>query len=137
MNLSKIILKLFSVPRSLFILITITSVLSAGGGLGQNFRNAFGGLCYASLSLLGVGAILLIVLAAIVYAIGQMLGAETRARATVWATAMFTGAIIGAIIFLVVPYLISTIMTGTPNGDWVRNCCVENPTADCANLQAP
>ncbi len=136
MKTYEIISKLFSVRRYFFILIALTSILFAQD-IGQNFRNAFGGLCYASLSILGVGAILLIVLAAIVYAIGQMLGAETRARATVWATAMFTGAIIAAIIFLVVPYLISIIMTGQANPDWVRNCCVENPTADCANLTTP
>lgn len=128
--------KLFSLRKWLFqilLVLSITSLLFAVDP-GQNFRNAFGSLCKASLSVLAVGAIVLIVLAAIVYAIGQMLGAETRARATVWATAMFTGAIVAAIIFVVVPWLISIIMTGQPSGDWIKNCCVENPEPDCANL---
>ena len=134
MNIPKTITRLFSIQRSIFILSTLSTVVFSQTDVGANFRNAFGSLCQASLSVLGVGAIMLIVLAAIVYAIGQMLGAETRARATVWATAMFTGAIIGAIIFLVVPWVISIIMTGQANGDWVRNCCVEQPGPDCANL---
>jgi len=100
----------------------------------NNMRAALGSLCAASIGILGVSTIILVVMAAIVYALGQMLGAETRARATVWATAMFTGAIIAAIIFVVVPWVISIMMTGTANPDWVRNCCTENPDADCAGF---
>jgi hypothetical protein len=53
---------------------------------------------------------LLIILAAAVYAIGQIVGAETRARASVWATAMITGALIGIVIYLVVPGLIKLML---------------------------
>lgn len=102
---------------------------------GENLRNAFGSLCKSSLSILAVASIIMIVLAALVYALGQMLGAETRARATVWATAMFTGAIIAAIIYVIAPWVISMIMTGQGSAaDLVRNCCVDNPPEDCANL---
>ena len=118
---------------NLALLLSIMSLIFAQDP-GQNIRNALGSLCKSAVGVLAIGAVVLIVLAAIVYAIGQMLGAETRARATVWATAMFTGAIIAAIIYLVVPWLISIIMTGTPSGDWVQKCCVENPEADCAGL---
>jgi hypothetical protein len=61
---------------------------------------------------LAVGMMLLVVLAAIVYAVGQMLGAETRARASVWATAMFVGAIIGALIYIIMPFIIKALFTG-------------------------
>ncbi len=129
-------LRILSSRKVLFQILFILSLSSLffAADPGQNFRNALGGLCKSALSVLAIGSIVLIVMAAIVYAIGQMLGAETRARSTVWATAMFTGAIIAAIIFVVVPWLISVIMTGAPNGDWIKNCCVDNPTPDCANL---
>lgn len=55
---------------------------------------------------------LLIVAAAIVYAGGQLLGAETRARATVWATSMFMGALIGVLIYVIVPFVLNLMMGG-------------------------
>ncbi|MEM4272078.1 MAG: hypothetical protein QXH30_00655 [Candidatus Bilamarchaeaceae archaeon] len=61
---------------------------------------------------------LLIVAAAIVYAGGQLLGAETRARATVWATSMFMGALIGVLIYVIVPYVLNLMV---PNG--LQNSC--------------
>ncbi len=47
----------------------------------------------------------LIIMAAVVYAAGQVFGAETRSRATVWATAMIIGAVIGILIFVLVPQI--------------------------------
>ncbi|MBI5228254.1 hypothetical protein HY988_06705 [Candidatus Micrarchaeota archaeon] len=55
---------------------------------------------------------LLIVLAGAIYAIGQILGAETRARATVWATAMLTGAVIGIIIYILAPVILIALVPG-------------------------
>lgn len=97
----------------------------------NNLLKALGGLCHSLQGLLAVAAIVLVVLAAIVYALGQMLGAETRARATVWATAMFTGAIISILIWLIMPPLISTLMTGESSSDWVKQCCVPDPEPGC------
>jgi hypothetical protein len=88
-------------------------VILAGIGFAGNdseLIQAMADLCETAQSLLALGAMLLIVAAAAVYAIGQIVGAETRARASVWATAMLTGAVIGVIIYLIVPGLISTIM---------------------------
>ena len=82
------------------------------GGL-TNLQNAMKSLCQQAISLLAVAIILMIVLAAVVYAAGQVMGAETRARATVWATAMLTGAIIGAILYIIIPWLIAQIIGGT------------------------
>jgi len=62
-------------------------------------------------SLVPIGAGLAIFAAAVVYAIGQMLGAEVRARATVWAHALFFGGIFGIIIAKVIPWLLN-VMTG-------------------------
>ena len=63
-------------------------------------------LCKDARSVLAIGVMLMVIMAAVVYAIGQILGAETRARASVWATAMMTGAVIAIIIYLVVPNII-------------------------------
>jgi hypothetical protein len=62
---------------------------------------------------LGIAVMVLIVFAGAIYAIGQILGAETRARAAVWATAMLTGAIIGIIIYVITPPLVSLLTAGT------------------------
>ncbi len=72
--------------------------------------SAMNSLCATAQTFLSVGAMLLVVLAAAVYAIGQILGAETRARASVWATAMITGAVIGIVIYLIVPTLLNMMM---------------------------
>ncbi|MBS3068485.1 hypothetical protein J4450_07290 [Candidatus Micrarchaeota archaeon] len=107
LNITSLPWKLFSLRKWLFhilFLLSITSLFYATDP-GQNFRNAFGSLCKSSLSILAIGAIVLIVLAAI-----------------------------AAIIFVVVPWLISIIMTGQASGDWVKNCCVDNPEPDCAGL---
>ncbi|MDD5023397.1 MAG: hypothetical protein PHU63_04475, partial [Candidatus ainarchaeum sp.] len=57
--------------------------------------------------------LILVVLAAIIYAAGQVLGAETRARANVWATSMFVGAVIGGLIYLVVPVFLGALLGGS------------------------
>src|SRR3989338_5576367 len=101
----------------------------------RNLRNAFGAICDTAKGLLALVAIVLIVLAAIVYGLGQVLGAETRARATVWATAMFTGAIIGGLIWIIMPWIISILMSGEADGEWVSRCCVKNPPDNCAGFE--
>ncbi|MFA5049782.1 MAG: hypothetical protein WC501_02130 [Candidatus Micrarchaeia archaeon] len=71
-------------------------------------------------SLMSAVFLILIVLSAIIYGAGQILGAETRARANVWATSMFLGAIIGGLIYLVVPLFMNEIM-----GEDVTVACAE------------
>jgi hypothetical protein len=55
-------------------------------------------VCGTIKTIVPVVALLMFILAGGIYAIGQVLGAETRARASVWATAMLVGGIIGLII---------------------------------------
>jgi Na+-driven multidrug efflux pump len=62
---------------------------------------------------LAVGMMLMVVSSALVYSVGQVLGAETRARASVWATSMFNGAIIAALIYLLVPFVLRTMLAGS------------------------
>ena len=73
---------------------------------------AVGDLCYGLNNLLPIAAMLAIVLAGVIYAAGQMMGAETRARANVWATAALTGALIAIMIAVVAPAVLNTIYSG-------------------------
>ena len=52
---------------------------------------------------------LLIILAAVIYAAGQIMGAETRARANVWATACVVGALIAILIAVIAPPVLQAI----------------------------
>ena len=77
---------------------------------------ALSSLCTGVRQLLPIASMLMIVLAGIIYAGGQMMGAETRARANVWATACLTGAIIGLLIVVVAPTILNSLYsdsTGT------------------------
>ena len=103
-----------SFGKYLIVFVLLMNVIGISTASSQNISIAMSQLCETARSLLAVGAMLLIILAAAVYAIGQIVGAETRARASVWATAMITGAVIGIVIYLVVPNLISLLLKGTP-----------------------
>ena len=71
--------------------------------------DALSSLCAAVTSLLPVAAMLMIVIAGVIYAAGQMMGAETRARANVWATAALVGAIIAILIVVIAPPVLKII----------------------------
>lgn len=87
-------------------------------------RNAMGALCQGIQSLIPVASMLMLVIAAVIYAAGQMMGAETRARANVWATAALTGALIGILIVAIAPTVLETIY---PAGGQFESVCVTNP----------
>ncbi|MEW5995997.1 MAG: hypothetical protein AB1657_00170 [Candidatus Micrarchaeota archaeon] len=75
------------------------------------------GICslYTMVNTILAGVIfVLIVLAAVTYAAGQVMGAETRARASVWATSMVVGAVIGIIIYVLLPTILGYMLTGSP-----------------------
>ncbi len=82
-----------------------------------NIASALTSLCGTAKTFLGATAMILVVLAGATYAIGQVLGAETRARAAVWATAMLTGAVIGIVIYIVMPPLVAILIGSTSSGD--------------------
>ena len=98
---------------SLLLLLNLLAVVSADAA------SALGsGICSivttVNFLLLGV-MFAMIVGAAVVYAGGQIMGAETRARASVWATAMFTGAVIAAVVYILVPTFIYSVLGTNPN----------------------
>ncbi len=53
-------------------------------------------------------AFTMLIIGGLIYAAGQIMGAETRARANVWATALVVGAIIGLVIAASAPFVVST-----------------------------
>ncbi|HQT45087.1 MAG TPA: hypothetical protein PLO51_03855 [Candidatus Micrarchaeota archaeon] len=57
-------------------------------------------------------AMLMVVAGGVIYAGGQLMGAETRARANVWATSMLVGAVIGIMIRVVAPGILSVLYSG-------------------------
>jgi len=101
--------------NKLGILIAVAAVFSlafAASGL-SNVAQAVNDLCVGLKNMLPVAAMLMIILAGVIYAAGQMMGAETRARANVWATAALTGALIAILIAVVAPSVLSSIYGGT------------------------
>jgi len=88
-------------------LIFSTSLVSAGGVAQTMF--AINNLCSSMTSLLPVAGMLMIMVGAVVYAAGQVMGAETRARANVWATTCLTGALVAMLIAAISPSVLTTI----------------------------
>ncbi len=99
------------VGKYLLILVLLVNLFSMSfASSSSNIKSALKDLCTASQVFLGGAIMIMILLAGATYAIGQVLGAETRARATVWATAMLTGAIIGALIYLLTPIIVKALL---------------------------
>jgi len=105
--------------NKLGILIAVAMVFSLAFAISgiDNVTNAMNELCNGLKSMLPVAAMMMIILAGVIYAAGQMMGAETRARTNVWATAALTGALIAILIAVIAPSVLSTIY-GT---DWKTN----------------
>jgi hypothetical protein len=94
----------------LAVLMMASAVFAATSVLG-GVQDATSELCTGLKSMLPVVAMLMIILAGVIYAAGQMMGAETRARANVWATAALTGALIAILIAVIAPAVLQTIYT--------------------------
>ncbi|MFA5929731.1 MAG: hypothetical protein WC861_02515 [Candidatus Micrarchaeia archaeon] len=88
--------------------IMVASVFAAVSGL-DAVTSSISQLCTGLKTMLPVAAMLMIILAGVIYASGQMMGAETRARANVWATAALTGALIAILIAVVAPSVLQMI----------------------------
>ncbi len=97
--------------------INFISFVYAADPTATTLTSALRSLCNTTKTFLGAVAMILVVLAGATYAVGQVMGAETRARAAVWATAMLTGALIGIVIYVIMPPLIAMMMGGTAGAD--------------------
>jgi len=116
----------------MFVVLSLLNVVVAATP--GNITVALGEFCATLKGALAVGMMLLVVLAAIIYAVGQVMGAETRARASVWATAMFVGALVGALIYIIMPYVLGFLISGASGADWVNKCCVSGLSPEAATL---
>jgi len=93
---------------------TCTSATPTGGNSGvSKVTGAVSQLCVDLTSLLPIASMLMVVVGAVTYAGGQLMGAETRARANVWATASLTGALMSMLIASVAPSVLSTMYGST------------------------
>ncbi len=92
------------------LMLIFAGVVMASSDPAAKLENAIDQLCGTAIAILGAAVMLLVVLAAVVYGIGQVMGAETRARASVWATSMIIGAVIALIIYVVLPTVLATLM---------------------------
>ena len=99
-------------PLSFLILLASAHATGVGNATEAVFR-----LCSASKALLPPVSMLMIVVAAIIYSAGQVMGAETGARANVWATAALTGALIGILIYAIAPSVLGIIYGGSVSCD--------------------
>ncbi|MEW6328568.1 MAG: hypothetical protein AB1468_00475 [Candidatus Micrarchaeota archaeon] len=74
-------------------------------------------MCYNIKQVVPVVALLMFITAGLVYAAGQIMGAETRSRANVWSTAMLVGGIIGLILAASAPYLVTVFANAALGGE--------------------
>ncbi len=91
------------IALALFLFVALASLAYAG--IGEMVNN----LCVQMRGIMPLVAFTLIVLGGLVYAAGQVLGAEMRSRTNVWATTMVIGAIIGLVISASAPAIISIV----------------------------
>ncbi|MEM4554356.1 MAG: hypothetical protein QXT25_00705 [Candidatus Anstonellaceae archaeon] len=91
------------------ILLALLGLAFASSQPTQRLKDALQQLCTGIKDLIPIAAMTMIVLSAVIYATGQMMGAETRARANVWATSCLTGALIGILIATVAPKVLQML----------------------------
>ncbi|MFA6214108.1 MAG: hypothetical protein WC717_02405 [Candidatus Micrarchaeia archaeon] len=96
-----------------FTLLMLAGFAFATNAPTSQLKQALSELCQGLNQLVPVAAMLMVLLASVIYATGQMMGAETRARANVWATSALTGALIGILISVIAPAVLQTIAGGT------------------------
>lgn len=93
-----------------------------------NLKAAISDMCCQLMTILPVVSMLMVIGAGVVYAAGQMMGAETRARANTWATAMLIGAVIGILIVVIAPTVLNAIYAPSTGGTTIdSSICVCSP----------
>ena len=113
--------KIKSAIYSSLALVSASAIGFATSGNGEGLDRvgiAAGCMCYQLMQVLPVVSMLMIIGAGVVYAAGQMMGAETRARANTWATAMLLGAVIGILIVVVAPDVLGILY-----GESMKDAC--------------
>lgn len=95
-------------PFIAFLSIFIMNAAFSASGL-AGVTAAVDDMCRTLTEMLPIVSMLMVIAAGVIYASGQLMGAETRARATTWATAMMLGAVIGILIVVVAPPVLTKI----------------------------
>ena len=90
----------------------LSGVVLAGGG--TSIVEALTQLKNVLCGVFGSLVVVLIVLAAVAYSAGHILGQETGARAKVWGQNILIGAGIAAVIYILAPIILGAL-TGNPN----------------------
>ena len=99
--------------RAYYLLIFTLAFFGMAYAQTSQLKDALSALCTSVHDLVPIAAMLMVLLAAVIYATGQMMGAETRARANVWATAALVGAIIAILIVVIAPPVLKILYGGT------------------------
>ena len=98
------------ISKMIFISLLVLNLASIAYG-SAGISSALSQLCDAAKTFLAAAIMIMIFMAGATYALGQILGAETRARASVWATSMIIGAVIGIVIYILVPMILGTMLS--------------------------
>ncbi len=106
----KLGLKMSLVVLVMLSLITLSFSSSHSSDVTNRFKSAMCNLYNFLRDILPVALVLVIILAGVVFVIGQALGAETRARANVWATNMIIMSVIAVIVVYLFPWLIDQLV---------------------------
>ena len=117
--MQKIIEKILANTRTVKVVllgVLFVSLFATSGFALSTLQRQLSSICVTAKGILGVGIMLMIILAGVIYAVGQVMGAETRARATVWGTAMLLGALIAAIIYVIVPPILQSMLQSASTG---------------------
>ena len=94
----------------IILLINFGIVFAQANDASARFKGVFCNFYDFLKSILPIAVLVVIILAGVVFALGQVLGAETRARANVWATNMIIMAVIGVVVVLLVPWLLDQLV---------------------------
>jgi len=109
--------------RILLILAVLGGTLFAQDELGSRFYNVLNFVCGTLVMLLPVVALSLLVMAAVVYGIGQVFGSEMKQKAQSWAMGMIVGMIISLIIWLISKPLMTMLLGEEKMGQLPSDFC--------------
>ena len=105
--------------KSMILLATMLLVFGfAFAGTGQ-ITTALSGVKDILCSILPIVIMLAVVIAALLYAVGQLGSAESRAKFHGWATNILIGAITALIVLIMVPFFLGALL---PSGQSLTSC---------------
>jgi hypothetical protein len=106
--------------NSLFVLLAVVAVgmAFATGNAPWDMLYALYQIKYLFCTVLPLVMMVAFMLAALVYAAGQMASADQRARFHGWATSLIIGAVTAGVIYMIGPWLIGVLLPGEGYAGW-------------------